>query len=241
MQEKGTYRNYKEGEKFTNASFHGFMSDFIACAYDEEKHAAAKKRVEEYLIGGDDPRITEGCAIFDSGYSGRIASAIRTVLGKEMFVYYMHRNEESSFLNEARGDFKIRTLLDFSPYMESTMREYAYLEVAPSCVGYSEDQSPLFDAGPSEGYADTANKLQQGAIEFARDYLETFHDYVHETDCRALSAVLPFEAFLRFCSPADRHMFDGVMIDDELWGGRRDIDLNYLMDARLSKLPKYAE
>ena len=73
-----------------------------------------------------------------------------------------------------------------------------------------------------------------------RDFLETFTGYEKETGCRGLSAAIPFEAFLRYCSEEDRHMFDGVMIDDELWGGRRDIDLNYLMDARISKLPGYA-
>ena len=35
-------------------------------------------------------------------------------------------------------------------------------------------------------------------------------------------------------------MFDGVLLDDELWGGRRNISLPDLVRARLRKLPPYA-
>ena len=159
---------------------------------------------------------------------------------EDIYVYYIHSDGSSCFMNEAEADIKIRTFLDFSPYMESTMREYAYLEPKASCIGYTDNLEPVFDCGPDAGYSDTAVSMQKGALDYVSEFLDAFHDYEKETSCRALSAAIPFEAFLRYCSEADRHMFDGVMIDDELWGGRRDIDLNYLMDARISKLPQYA-
>ena len=239
MQAGGRNRNYKNGETFDADSFRGFISDFIACGYDAAKHEARKKIVSDYLLHGE-TAVEDGCAIFDSGYSGRIASAVAEATGKDIYVYYIHSDGVGSFMNEARGDIKIETFLDFSPYMESTLREYAYLEPKASCIGYTPELEPVFDCGPDAGYLDTAEKLQQGALDFVRDFLETFTGYEKETDCRGLSAAIPFEAFLRYCSEEDRHMFDGVMIDDELWGGRRDIDLNYLMDARISKLPGYA-
>ena len=52
---------------------------------------------------------------------------------------------------------------------------------------------------------------------------------------------MPFEAFIRYCSEYDRAIYDKVLIDDELWGGRRDIDLKELMEIRLRKIPEYAK
>ena len=125
--------------------------------------------------------------------------------------------------------------------MESTLREYAYLEPGPSCTGYTAENEPLFDCGIAEGYQSCAEKLQQGALDFVREFLDCFWGYEAESACRPLSGAIPFEAFLRHCSEADREMFAGVLMDDELWGGRRDIDLKELMEIRLSKLPAYAK
>ena len=65
--------------------------------------------------------------------------------------------------------------------------------------------------------------------------------YEEETAFRYHSASIPFEAFLRHCSEADREIYRRVEIDDELWGGRRNINLASLMEARLRKLPAYAK
>ena len=238
---------YKKDEILSKDMFHRFVADFIRYAYDGEKHEKSREIIRDYLLGNKEnsdraeARVTDKTAIFDSGYSGRIASAIKEATRKDIYVYYIHSDGKGIFMNEGKADINVRTFLDFSPYMEATMREYAYLEIAPSCIGYTEDGNVIYDQGPHKGYGATAEKLQQGAMDFAREFIDTFDGYEKETSCRGLSAALPFEAFLRYCSEADRHMFDGVMIDDELWGGRRDIDLQYLMDARLSKLPEFVK
>ena len=74
-----------------------------------------------------------------------------------------------------------------------------------------------------------------------KDFLELFHGYEGQTAFRFHNAALPFEAFLRFCSGKDLEIYRDVMIDDELWGGRRDIGLNALREARNRKLPDYAK
>ena len=125
--------------------------------------------------------------------------------------------------------------------MEGTMREYAYLEPAPSCIGYSDDRMPLFDCGPAENYKENAEAMQRGALEFMQDYLEYCRGYEEETAFRYHNAAIPFEAFLLHCSEADREIYRRVEIDDELWGGRRNINLASLMEARLRKLPDYVE
>ena len=240
MQANGRYKNYKSGEILTADAFHGFVSDFISCAYDKDKHEMNKRIISEYLLGNKESAITDNSVLFDSGYSGRMTSAIRDLTGKQFLVYFIHVNGNSSFFNEAIENYKIRSFLDFSPYMEAALREYAYLEPVASCIGYTEGKEAIFDEGPDEEYKKTVTLMQKGALDFVRDFLDTFDKYENETEFRSLSAAIPFEAFLRFCSEKDRHIFDGICFDDELWGGRRDIDLNYLMDARISKLPGYA-
>ena len=83
--------------------------------------------------------------------------------------------------------------------------------------------------------------MQTGAMDFLQDYLRYFGEYEEEAQLRGHDAAMPFEALIRHCSVSDRILYDGVLIDDELWGGRRDIDLRYLIETRLRKLPDYAK
>ncbi len=230
-----------DSSSFTRASFSEFIGCFIEHAYDEERHRKSRRKAEEYLKHNPLSPVEEGCAVFDLGYSGRPALAIRDGSGADPVFYYFQGNGADLLNRAALGGLTVRTFLDFSPYMEPTLREYAYLEAAPSCIGYTEDLKPVFDEGPSEGYPDSARLLQEGALAFVKDFLELFHGYEGQTAFRFHNAALPFEAFLRFCSGKDLEIYRDVMIDDELWGGRRDIGLNALREARNRKLPDYAK
>ena len=70
--------------------------------------------------------------------------------------------------------------------------------------------------------------------------MDLFSEYEDCAGFRGHDAAIPFEAFLRFCGPEDMKRFGGVLLDDELWGGRRNISLPDLVRARLRKLPPYA-
>ena len=227
-------------ETFTNESFTEFISVFMERTYDKEKHEQSRQRVRDYLLHNPHAFIEDGTAVFDSGYSGRSASAIQDAAGKDIVHYYFQGNGAGCLKKEAATGIRIRAFFDFSPYMEPAMREYAYLEPAPSCIGYSANLTPRFDIGPAKGYKAAADRMQDGAMDFVKDYLRTFAGYEKQTGFRYHNAAMPFEAFLRFCSGKDRELFAHVMFDDELWGGRRDIDLERLMTARIGKLPDYA-
>lgn len=226
-------------KKFTGASFAAFISAFIESAYDSKTHEKSRERVKKYLLQDSPAGLEDGTAVFDLGYSGRTALAMRDAAGKDIVFYYFQGNGEGFLRTRAENGLTIRSFLDFSPYMEATMREYSYLEAAPSCVGYTEDAAPVFDEGPADGYRDSAAAMQEGALHFLKDFLDTFSGYEEGTVFRYHNAALPFEAFLRFCSGPDREIYRNVVIDDELWGGRRNIDLNSLRDARLRKMPEY--
>ena len=234
-------RQYSFGQPFTTEGYQQFTGDFIREAYDPEIHRKSKERVRDYLLHNKEAAVEPGTAIFDMGYSGRIAQAIREASGIPVPVYYFHGDGARQFLCETQGNFKIRSFFDFSPYMEGTMREYAYLKIASSCVGYAEDLTPLFDIGPAEHYKDAATAMQQGALALVQDYLAFFSANTEETGWRYHNGAMAFEAFLRFCSEADKKIYEGVEIDDILWGGRRNISLIYLMEARNRKLPDYAK
>ena len=235
MDEMPAYREEAD-LPFTEERFLQFISDFIHLAYDSSAHQKSRDRVKTYVKRFAGSRT----AFFDMGYSGRTAGAIAEAAGTPIGVYYFHADGGRQFRAEKKSGFRIRSFFDFSPYMESTMREYAYLEPAPSCVGYTDRAEPVFDCGPAEGYTETASEMQRGALEMVRDYLSFFAGYEAEAGFRCHNAAMPFEAFLRYAAPADRQIYGGVVIDDELWGGRRDIRLRDLMEARLRKLPAYA-
>ncbi len=231
----------KPDENFNKDSFQEFIRDFIQYRYDAKKHKAAKQHIADYMKYNKTAKITSASAIFDMGYSGRIPAAIINAAGIHPQVYYFHTDAKEHFRYEKRSGMKIRSFFDFNPYMESSLREYSYLEPTASCIGYTEDFEEIFDIGPAKGYAESAQSIQKGSLDLIRDYLAYFGVYEKEADFRNHDAAMPFEAFIRYCSSYDKGIYEKVLMDDELWGGRRDINLKYLIETRCEKMPAYAK
>ena len=233
---------FKLDDKLDKKGFQSFIRYFLDNRYDKNLHEKALSNIKSYFDKAFDcvEDYENKVGIFDMGYSGRIPAAISSITGVKPSVYFFHTDTVSHYQYEKRYGFKVHSFFDFNPYMESSLREYSYLEVAPSCVSYDDAAKPLFDKGPAVGYAEAATAMQRGAIDFVDKYLELFGKYENETNCRYHDGALPFEAFLRFTSEYDKKIYDKVLIDDELWGGRRDIDLKELMEIRLGKIPDYA-
>ncbi|MDO4622181.1 MAG: HAD hydrolase-like protein [Eubacteriales bacterium] len=227
-------------EKLSSGAFQSFISAFIRERYDAQKHREAVERIGDFLLHNTYAPLTESAVLFDMGYSGRIPAAIATASGLKPTFYYFHSDAREHFRYEKRNGIRIRSFFDFNPYMESSLREYSYLEPAASCIGYTEDRRPVYDIGPAEGYKDGALAMQAGALDYIDDFLKYFSDYEREAAFRYHDAAMPFEAFIRYCRPDDREIYERVLIDDELWGGRRDIELRYLIETRLRKMPAYA-
>lgn len=225
-------------DKLDRSGYQRFIRYFLDNRYDKNLHDLAIDNIRKYLDKAFVSNVKIG--IFDMGYSGRIPAAICSVINEKPYVYFFHTDSVSHYQYEKRYGFKIQSFFDFNPYMESSLREYSYLEVGPSCIGYDADINPIFDKGPAVGYAEAAHSMQQGAIDFVEKYLEYFSKYENETNSRFIDGSVIFEAFLRFTSEYDKNIYDKVLIDDELWGGRRDIDLKELMEIRLGKIPEYA-
>lgn len=230
----------KPDENFKKDSFQEFIRDFILYRYDANKHKAAKQHIADYMKYNKNANLTSASAIFDMGYSGRIPAAIINATGIHPQVYYFHTDAKEHFRYEKRSGMKIRSFFDFNPYMESSLREYSYLEPAASCIGYTEDFKEIYDIGPAKGYVESALAMQKGALDFIRDYLAHFGVFEKEADFRNHDAAMPFEAFIRYCNSYDKAIYEKVLIDDELWGGRRDINLKYLIETRCEKMPAYA-
>lgn len=226
---------------FSRETFQQFIAGFIRNGYDREKHAQAVAHISDYLLHNADAPVTGDSALFDMGYSGRIASAVIHGAGVCPKIYYFHADSREHFRYEKRSGMKIRAFFDFNPYMESSLREYSYLEPSASCVAYTDDLQPIYDIGTAKGYKDTVEAMQKGAMDFVREFMEYFAGVEQEAACRNHEAAMPFEAFLRYCSPYDRSMYQKVLMDDELWGGRRDINLRELMETRIRKIPDYAK
>lgn len=232
---------FESDEVLDRDAYQRFIRFFIRGRYDRGKHQKAVSRIRNYLEKHLSGPVTGKTVFFDMGYSGRIPAVISRILEIRPAVYYFHADAREHYRYERRSGMELRTFFDFSPQMESTLREYSYLEPAPSCIGYTEGGEEILDEGPAEGYAENVRAMQSGAMAFLRDFLDSFSDYEKETMFRGHEAAMPFEAFIRHCSRFDRCIYDGVLMDDELWGGRRDIDLRYLIETRLKKLPDYAK
>ena len=228
-------------EHFTKDTYVKFINLIITNLYDEAKHNKAKEHIAEFMLSSNKAQITGNSALFDMGYSGRIPAAIIHATGVKPKVYFFHSDSREHFRYQKCEGMDIQCFLDFNPYMEDSIREYSYLEPAASCIGYDENLEPVYDMGPAKGYVENVRLMQAGALDFIKDYMKYFGEFSNEAAFRYHDAAMPFEAFIRYCSEYDRAIYDKVLIDDELWGGRRDIDLKELMEIRLRKIPEYAK
>lgn len=235
------YHDITEDEPLDNDKYERFIAWFIKNKYDEEKAERHRRNVLNYLSRFITPDKTEKIGFFDMGYSGRNAAALADQLDSPPFVYYFHSDSREHFRYERKTGISIRSFFDFNPYMESTLREYSYLEVAPSVTGYTESGEPIFDKGPAEDYDITVKEMQRGALDFINEFIGYFDGYLDIVTCRNHEAAMMFEAFIRYVNEIDIKMYERIMIDDELYGGRRNINLKSLIEARRRKMPDYAK
>jgi len=217
------------------AQYVRFISCFIEHFYDETIHSASRKAAEQYFS-----QIKSGDVAFDMGYSGRIQAAISKACGHGVDVLFLHEDYDKSVRMKKLSGFDVTSFYDFRPMVSGLFREHLLSDCAGSCIGYC---STLDGAIPV--IEDTVkrctdsfvvNSIQSGALEFVSDYLQRFSDILEDLDYSALEVSLPLEGFMRHPSAADLQIFCGSYFEDEVYGGRTELNIEEFLRNQTEQL-----
>lgn len=197
-------------------NFNKFMKVVIDNLYDEPKHMENLKKMktyfERYYVGKS--------ATFDVGYSARPELFLSKLCQKPIDTYFLNINEDEAYKHSDMGGFKIETFFSGKPSVTGTIYESVTSALAPSCIGYDingNEVKPVF-----EKYNKTYQEefiisiMQNAAIEFVNDMIDTFGEEIKELYYQKYYASLPIMAYINSSKDVDKAIFDAIYFEDDV-------------------------
>lgn len=235
--------DFDVNKTFTDENeFNNFITFFVNNLYDSSKHNEAIERCKKYYA----PLAKGNNASFDMGYSGRIQTAVSRACGKGIDALFVHSDSKRYSNMQRKGNYKIKTFYDFYPYMSGLIREHILSDSSSSCIGIDENINLIFD-GIEKLYQDSfvVNQIQQGAIDFVKDFKNIFIEYFDYIDFKPYEASMVFEGYLRCGKDFDRQIFKASYFEDLVYGSKDNINIyefikNYLVTLPVSEGAKNA-
>lgn len=215
-------------------SYYRFINYFIENLYDKEAHNEAIRRCVKYY----EPVAKGKNVSFDMGYSGRIQTAVSRACGKGIDALFVHRDSKRSADMARKGNYKIKCLYDFYPYMSGLIREHILSDSSASCIGLNEESQPVFD-NIEKIYQDrfVVSKMQEGALDFVKDFKNIFGDYLDYISIKPFEVSMVFEGYLRCGKDIDRQIFKSSYFEDLVYGSRDNINIYEFIKSYLLSLP----
>lgn len=208
--------------------FKFFVDALIKISFDEsickEKILEFKKVLEE--------EFSHSSVTFDIGYSGKLQYAISTILGRGVDVYYVHSSNKAEDLAR-KGNFRIKTFLDFTPAVSGVVLEYFISENSGSCIAYDlkRARTPIIEQITScyeQNYS--LMLMQRGALDFAYDFIERFGSYFDKLTAKSLEVAGSLLNYLNYSKSFDRWMFNTTFLEDEFYGCKKSIAILEIWD-----------
>lgn len=203
---------------YKETSFFEFIRALIKISYNE------KHRIEAFNTASDAFKsiFSSKTATFDIGYSGRLQSIICSLSKSPIDAFFVHTNGYNTM--QICGDnFKIHSYYDYTPTISGIIREYFMSDPSPSCYAYDIKDNrviPLLEKSTDfqsyeATYAITA--MQTAAIDFCKNYIDTFADLGSSFAARNSDYAIAFENLVIFAKEFDRYAFSNAMIEDEVY------------------------
>lgn len=231
--------NIQENQSFR--SKHEYMM-FIKCYlkyfYSKEKHNNAKLLLKEYYKG-----ISRSDIIFDLGYTGSVPYAFKKITGKPIDALFIYSDTEKASQMGRKGKFNIKTFYGFTPAAPMLLREHILSAPQPSCIGLKQNGDeimPVFE-DTNKPYTDNfvISKLHEGAIQFIKDFIGYFRDYLDYISFKSYEVSMPFEAFLRISTGKDLQIFEGSYFEDKVYGRHDSINIAKYIENYYKSVPVY--
>lgn len=209
--------------------FDEFLRFFRERLYDGCAHQAAYSMAREYY----EEKLPEGSACFDMGYSGRLQAALCQLTQRSIPVYYVHDNGDEATRLGAAYDFPITSFYPVAPAMSGAFREFLLSAEEAPCVGFLRKDGhvvPRYEEQTVHAPRHFLTQcIQHHALQFVRDFRDTFADTCVMQHLPELALALPFEGVLRELPEGDLMMLDGVPFEDTVYAGQAALDLRTLV------------
>lgn len=207
-------------ETITEQSLGKVLEIFSKELFDAEKTKSYRESMRVYFSD----IIKPGDAMFDIGYSGRAQAILSNLLGYHIDAYYIHAIDDAVSLYKLEGDFSVKTFFDYTPSTIGRMRELIQSEPTGSCIGYKNEDDrivPVFEENKLTYPAKMViNLMHKGAVDFAKDLLETFGDDLQYLEWRYIDSACIHEMFLSNPTQGDMSVFRIFYFEDDMFFGK---------------------
>lgn len=221
-------------EKFKKKNdFNKFIKIVIEKLYGKQKHENLFKTASAAFKKVFDSKTL----CFDIGYSGRLQNAISDLAGTPIDVCFIHSNGDKT---RNSIPFKVYSFLDYTPAMSSIVREFLISDPSPSCERYDFKNGkvvPIFDSNVyefEERYP--ILEYQKGAINFCKDFVSSFKDYIDDFVFRPTDCSMFFDYYMANCSEFDRYTFTSTHVDDFVFSGYENLSLYQIWTNRVNEI-----
>ena len=194
-----------------------------------------KKYFEESFTGN--------AATFDIGYSGKPEAIISSIINKKIRTYFIHTNNSSAFTNTRNCNSKLVTFYNYKPTITGTIRELFLSDIGPSCIGYKYENGivkPVLKNFEKYNYynKEMISKIQNGALNFVKDFCDYFGDYINEIDLNRYYMSIPLEYYFHYSKKIDRIPTKNLVFENNV---NNYIELNdYVYDECEEYRKKYS-
>lgn len=208
---------YRDRRFHSLSEYERFLKFIIEKAFSIEKLEQYKNELKEYF----QKTIKEGDFIFDVGYSGRTEAALSNLLGYPVGSLYLHTNGDGAAeIRQNKYGVKCYCFYPIKPAITGAIREHCLMERGPSTVGYTFSEGelkPVFENFKMDYTAELITSvLQDSAIQFVKDFKETFGSYGKYIYYNKTALAAPYEMYLHFPKEFDKYLFKSVLFEDDL-------------------------
>lgn len=199
--------------------FSRFLVAFYRSYLQDADFAGYQKMLGDYFGSV----ISEKDVFFDIGYSGRVELALNRLLGFKIRSYYVHSNNESLAKREELGGIENVTFYPYKPYVTGVIREHLISELAPSTIGYRNEDGELvpvfdtFDMVYSTYFLTKA--IQDSALSYVREIHSLFGTRAVDLLVRDYELSRPFEYYLHSSRSFDRNVLQDLEFEDDFGEG----------------------
>jgi len=222
--------NINKDESFENIyTFTLFLKEVRKRLLNKNKVEEYTKKLNEYFN-----KNFEGKAcVFDIGYSARDEAIISKFINKPVDAYFINVNEQSSYYNARKWNFKIKTFLNYKPTIDGSIREVLISKQAPSCIRYDcsgkkvkpafEEYKVNIDSG------NIVNIIQNESVKFLKNLVDTFGKILNNYEYYNYYTNLALDAFINSPEKNDKLIIKMINFEDDVGMGN-SISMNKYLD-----------
>lgn len=199
-----------------NKEFVNFLAEDIVPYINEEKLNICRENLKNYFL----EFFVGKSANFDIGYSAKPEYTLTKLLGKEIDTYFIHFNDNNAYYYSSNAGFELNTFYDYKPSFTGMLREYVFSELSGSCKKYlctDKKIEVVYDDIEIDYYEKWILDIMQNySLQFTKDILSCFGDYLEALFFPRYYMSIPFEYFLHAASDKDRLVFYGLMFENTI-------------------------